>query len=42
LRRHGAGAAIVFRGISRPRVNDVVGIITKRAIVDEVINSYQD
>jgi CIC family chloride channel protein len=42
LRRHRAGAAIVFRGTSRPRVNDVVGIITKRAIADEVIHSYQD
>ena len=42
LRRHGAGAAIVFRGTSRPRLSDVVGIITKRSIADEVINSYQD
>lgn len=42
LRRHRAGAAIVFGGSSRPRVNDVVGIITKRAIADEVINSYED
>ena len=42
LRRHRAGAAIVFRGPSRPRVDDIVGIITKRAIADEVINSYED
>jgi CIC family chloride channel protein len=42
LKRRGAGAAIVFRGTSRPRVNDIVGIITKRAIADEVINSYED
>lgn len=42
LRRHRAGAAIVFRGRTRPRVNDIVGIITKRAIADEVINSYED
>jgi chloride channel protein, CIC family len=42
LKRHRAGAAIVFRGASRPRVNDVVGIITKRAIADEVIGSYED
>jgi CIC family chloride channel protein len=42
LRRHRAGAAIVFRGTARPRLNDVVGIITKRAIADEVINSYED
>jgi CIC family chloride channel protein len=42
LKRHRAGAAIVFRGASRPRVNDIVGIITKRAIADEVINSYED
>jgi hypothetical protein len=42
LRRHRAGAATVFRGTSRPRVRDVVGITTKRAIADEVIHSYQD
>jgi chloride channel protein, CIC family len=42
LRRHRAGAAIVFRGTSRPRVDDIVGIITKRAIADAVINSYED
>jgi chloride channel protein, CIC family len=42
LRRHRAGAAIVFHGTSRPRMKDVVGIITKRAIADEVIDNYQD
>ncbi|WP_426440050.1 chloride channel protein [Bradyrhizobium genosp. P] len=42
LKRHRAGAAIVFRGKARPRVNDVVGIITKRAVADAVIDSYED
>ncbi len=42
LKRHGAGAAIVFRGTARPRINDVVGIITKRVVADAVINSYED
>lgn len=42
LRRHRAGAAIVFRGGSRPRVNDIVGIVTKRVIADAVIASYED
>ena len=42
LKRHRAGAAVVFRGTARPRVNDVVGIITKRAVADAVINSYED
>jgi chloride channel protein, CIC family len=42
LKRHHAGAAIVFQGASRPRVNDIVGIITKRAIADAVIDSYED
>ena len=41
LRRHRAGAAIIFRGVHRPRVSDVVGIITKRAITDAVIDSYE-
>jgi len=40
LKRHRAGAAIVFRGKARPRIDDVVGIITKRAIADAVIDSY--
>ncbi|MCA6123025.1 chloride channel protein [Bradyrhizobium sp. WSM 1704] len=42
LKRHRAGAAIVFRGTARPRVNDIVGIITKRAVADAVIDSYED
>jgi chloride channel protein, CIC family len=42
LKRHRAGAAIVFRGDSRPRVSDVVGIVTKRAIADAVIDSFED
>jgi CIC family chloride channel protein len=42
LKRHRAGAAVVFHGSARPRVEDVVGIITKRAIADAVIESYDD
>jgi chloride channel protein, CIC family len=42
LRRHRAGAAIIFHGVERPRVSDIVGIITKRAVADAVIDSYDD
>jgi CIC family chloride channel protein len=42
LRRHGAGAAIVFSGTERPRARDIVGVITKRAIADTVIDSFED
>jgi CIC family chloride channel protein len=42
LKRHGAGAAIVFTGTHRPRASDVVGVITKRAIADAVIQSYEN
>jgi chloride channel protein, CIC family len=42
LKRHRAGAAVVFRGRSRPRVDDIVGIVTKRVIADAVIDSYED
>ena len=42
LKRHRSGAAIVFRGVARPRVRDIVGVITKRAIADTVIDSYDD
>ena len=42
LKRHGAGAAIVFKGERRPRAVDIVGVITKRAIADTVIASYED
>ena len=42
LRRHRASAAIVFSGSARPRARDVVGIITKRAIADTVIENYED
>ena len=42
LRRHRAGAAIVFHGTHRPRAADVVGVITKRAIADAVIDNYAD
>ena len=42
LKRHKAGAAIVFHGAHRPRAADVVGVITKRAIADAVIDEYED
>jgi CIC family chloride channel protein len=42
LKRHRAGAAIVFQGTHRPRTADVVGVITKRAIADAVIDNYAD
>ncbi|MGC2810683.1 MAG: chloride channel protein [Bradyrhizobium sp.] len=42
LRRHRAGAAIVFCGADRPRARDIVGVITKRAIADTVIDSFDD
>ena len=42
LKRHRAGAAIVFHGEDRPRANDIVGVITKRAIADTVIDSFDD
>lgn len=42
LRRHRAGAAIVFHGTERPRASDIVGVITKRAIADTVIDSFED
>jgi CIC family chloride channel protein len=42
LKRHRSGAAIVFHGADRPRARDIVGVITKRAIADAVIDSYDD
>jgi CIC family chloride channel protein len=42
LKRHRSGAAIVFSGVNRPRVRDIVGVITKRSIADTVIDSYDD
>jgi chloride channel protein, CIC family len=42
LKRHRSGAAIVFSGVGRPRARDIVGVITKRAIADTVIESYDD
>ena len=42
LKRHRSGAAIVFSGADRPRTSDIVGVITKRAIADTVIDSYED
>jgi chloride channel protein, CIC family len=42
LKRHRAGAAIVFHGTGRPRASDIVGVITKRAIADAVIDNYED
>jgi CIC family chloride channel protein len=42
LRRHRSGAAIVFHASDRPRARDIVGVITKRAIADTVIDSFDD
>jgi CIC family chloride channel protein len=42
LRRHRASAAIVFAGNARPRARDVVGVVTKRAIADTVIDNYEN
>ncbi|MFV0298881.1 MAG: chloride channel protein [Hyphomicrobiaceae bacterium] len=43
LRRHHGGAAIVFKSSARkPHAEDVIGIITKRAIADTVIHEYND
>jgi len=42
LKRHRSGGAIIFQGDERPRVDDIVGIITKRAIADAVIDNYED
>lgn len=42
LKRHRSGAAIVFQGGDRPRARDIVGVITKRAIADTVIDSFDD
>jgi CIC family chloride channel protein len=42
LKRHRAGAAIVFSGEDRPRAGDVVGVITKRAIADAVIDNFDE
>jgi CIC family chloride channel protein len=42
LRRRRSGAAIVFHGPDRPRTRDIVGVITKRAIADTVIDSFDD
>jgi CIC family chloride channel protein len=42
LKRHKTGAAIVFTGEDRPRARDIVGVITKRAIADTVIENYDD
>jgi len=42
LKRRRSGAAIIFQGDHRPRVGDVVGIITKRAIADAVIENYEE
>ena len=42
LKHHRSGAAIVFHGSGRPRARDVVGVITKRAIADAVIDDVAD
>ena len=42
LKRHRSGAAIIFSGGDRPSVHDILEIITKRAIADAVIDSYEN
>ena len=42
LKRHRAGAAIVYAGDVRPQARDVVGVVTKRAIADAVIANFDD
>jgi CIC family chloride channel protein len=42
LKRHRASAAIVVNGDRPPRINHVVGVITKRAIADTVIDNFAD
>jgi CIC family chloride channel protein len=42
LKRHRASAAIVVKGADRPRIGDVVGVITKRAIADVVIDNFEN
>ncbi len=42
LKRRRSGAAIVYHGEGVPRAADVVGVITKRAIADTVIDSYDN
>ncbi|HEY2528965.1 MAG TPA: hypothetical protein VGJ20_13630 [Xanthobacteraceae bacterium] len=42
MKRYRAAAAIVFHGADRPRAKDIVGVITKRAIADTVIDSFED
>jgi CIC family chloride channel protein len=42
LKRHRAGAAIVYSGAGKPQAKDVVGVVTKRAIADAVINNFDD
>jgi CIC family chloride channel protein len=41
LKHHRAGAAVVFHGAGRPRARDVVGVVTKRAIADTVIDNFE-
>jgi chloride channel protein, CIC family len=41
-KRHRSGAAIVLHGADPPRARDIVGVITKRAIAEAAIDSYDD
>ena len=41
LKRHRASAAVVFAGAGKPLARDVVGIVTKRAIADAVIDNFE-
>jgi CIC family chloride channel protein len=42
LKRHRSGAAIVYAAEGKPQAKDVVGVVTKRAIADAVINNFED
>ena len=42
LGSHRSGAAIVFQGVATPLARHIVGVITKRAIADAVIDNYND
>ena len=42
MNRHNRGAALVCKGRGVPRVEDIVGVITKRAIADTVIGNFEE
>ena len=42
MNRRRRGAALVYKGKGRPRIGAVVGVITKRAIADAVIDNFEE